>query len=52
MMIMIVKTHGSQVYFPVVEGKKREGGEESDERPTQRHIVPGDVSKERTWHSR
>jgi len=22
-----------------------------DERPTQRHIVSGDVSEDRTWHS-
>jgi len=41
---MIVKTPGSQVHSIVAGGNGREGGGERNTRPTQRHIVAGDVS--------
>jgi len=45
MMIMIMKTPGSQVGSPVAEGKTRKGRKgKRDERPTQRLKVIGDVS--------
>ena len=50
MMIMIVKTPGSQVDSPVAKGNKKGRRRKKDERPTQRHILTGDISQERTWH--
>jgi len=47
---MIVKTPGSQVDSPVAEGNKKGRRRKKDERPTQRHILTGDISQERTWH--
>jgi len=44
MMIMIMKTLGSQVDSPIAESNRKEGGGRKDERPTQRHMVTGDVS--------
>ena len=42
MMIMIMKTAGSQVDSPVAEGNRKEGGRKM--RDLQRHTVTGDVS--------